>query len=316
MRILVTGGAGFIGSHVVDAFVAAGHHVAVVDNLSSGKRENLNPEAVFYEVDIRDAEMLDQVFARERPEVVDHHAAQIDVGRSVVEPGFDAEVNVLGTLNVLEAARRHGTRAFITISSAAVYGEPQHLPVDEAHPRAPLSPYGASKTATEIYMGVYGATYGLATMALRYANVYGPRQDPHGEAGVVAIFTERMLAADPARPPVINGDGDQTRDFVYVGDCARANVLAVQALVGGAALDNGGQRVYNIGTGAETSVTALATALKAATGYGGAIPHGPAKPGEIVRMYADCTRANEALGFAATVSLAEGLAQTVAYFRA
>jgi UDP-glucose 4-epimerase len=312
MRILVTGGAGFIGSHVVDALVAAGHHVAVVDNLSSGKRENLHPEARLYKVDIRDAERLAQVFAQERPEVVDHHAAQIDVGRSVAEPGFDAEVNVLGTLNVLEAARQAGTRGFITISSAAVYGEPRYLPVDEDHPRAPLSPYGASKTATEIYLGVYGATHGLATAALRYANVYGPRQDPHGEAGVVAIFTERMLAADPARPPMIHGDGAQTRDFIYVGDCARANLAAIAAL----ALDKGGGAIYNIGTGAETSVAQLAQALKAATGYAGEIARGPARPGDIVRMVSDCSRAREALGFEATTSLAAGLAATVAYFRA
>lgn len=306
MRILVTGGAGFIGSHVVDALIAEGHHVAVVDSLVRGKRENLNPKATFYEVDIRDAELLAQVFDRERPEVIDHHAAQVNVRTSIVEPSFDADVNVLGTINLLEQARRCGTRKFITISSAAVYGEPQYLPVDEVHPQHPLSPYGAGKYATESYLGVYRATHGLETTVLRYANVYGPRQDPHGEAGVVAIFTAKMLTPDEANPPIINGDGEQTRDFVYVGDCARANV---------AALDRGNGGVYNIGTGAETSVNQLAAQLQSATGCAGDIAHGPEKAGDIVRMYSDCRRAKEVLGWEASISLQEGLSQTVAYFQ-
>ena len=308
MRILVTGGAGFIGSHVVDAFIAAGHHVAVVDSLVTGKRENLNPKATFYEVDIRDAELLAEVFDRERPEIVDHHAAQVNVRTSVDNPGYDAEVNVLGALNVLEQARLHGVRKIIFISSGgAVYGEPEYLPCDEAHPIHPLSPYGAGKYAIEVYLNVYRATYGLETTVLRYANVYGPRQDPHGEAGVVAIFTGKLLegaTADAA--PVINGSGEQTRDFVYVGDCARANVLA---------LDKGSGSVYNIGTGEETSINDLAALLTELTNHAGDIVHGPETIGEVFRIYSDCARAHRELGWTATVSLREGLARTVAHFR-
>jgi len=312
MRILVTGGAGFIGSHVVDAFIAAGHHVAVVDSLASGRRENLNPRATFYEVDVRDAELLADVFAAERPEVVDHHAAQVEVRRSIEDPVYDAQVNVLGTLNVLEQARLAGARKVIYISSGgAVYGEPVRLPCDEEHPIAPLCPYGASKYAMEVYLRVYRATYGLETTVLRYANVYGPRQDPHGEAGVVAIFAGRMLNAEGGPQgtglpvPRINGDGEQTRDFVYVGDCARANVLA---------LDVGDGGVYNVGTGAETSINELASKLVAVTGYTGEVTHGPANAGEVIRIYSAVERAREGLGFEAAVPLTEGLARTVAFF--
>ncbi|MGC9521786.1 MAG: NAD-dependent epimerase/dehydratase family protein [Anaerolineae bacterium] len=306
MRILVTGGAGFIGSHVVDAYVAAGHDVAVVDNLVNGRRENLNPEAAFYEVDIRDAGALDEVFEREQPEVVNHHAAQIDVRRSVTEPIYDAEVNVLGALNVLEGARRYDAEQVIFISSAAVYGMPVYLPIDEEHPIRPLSPYGASKYAIETYLNVYRETHGLRTTVFRYANVYGPRQDPYGEAGVVAIFVSRML--DPeGPPPVINGSGEQTRDFVYVGDCARANVMALTQETSG---------VYNLGTGEETSVNELAAAIQALTGYPGEIAHGPAKAGDVARHYADASRAEAALGWRAEVDLRTGLAETVAYFEA
>jgi len=308
MRILVTGGAGFIGSHVVDAFIAAGHHVAVVDSLVTGKRENLNPTATFYEVDIRNAELLAEVFDREQPEIVDHHAAQVNVRTSVDNPGYDAEVNVLGALNVLEQARLHGVRKIIFISSGgAIYGEPEYLPCDEAHPIHPLSPYGAGKYAIEVYLNVYRATFGLETTVLRYANVYGPRQDPHGEAGVVAIFTGKLLeGATGVAAPVINGNGEQTRDFVYVGDCARANVLA---------LDKGSGSVYNIGTGEETSINDLAALLTELTDYAGDIVHGPETVGEVFRITSDCTRANQELGWTATVSLREGLARTVAHFR-
>jgi len=279
----------------------------VVDSLITGKPENLNPKATFYEVDIRDAELLTEVFDREQPEVVDHHAAQVNLRTSVDNPVYDAEVNVLGALNVLEQARRHGARKIIFISSAAVYGEPAYLPCDENHPIRPRSPYGASKYAIEVYLNVYRATYGLETTVLRYANVYGPRQDPHGEAGVVAIFTGKLLqGAARNAAPVINGNGKQTRDFVYVGDCARANVLA---------LDKGSGSVYNIGTGEETSINDLAALLTELTSYAGDIVHGPENAGEVFRIYSDCTRANQELGWAATVSLREGLARTVAHFR-
>jgi UDP-glucose 4-epimerase len=304
MRILVTGGAGFIGSHVVDAYIAAGHHVAIVDNLATGRRENLNPHATFYEVDICDAELLAQVFEQEQPEVVNHHAAQIDVRRSVADPLYDAQVNVIGTLTLLEQARAHNVQRFIFISSGgAIYGEPEHLGCDEEHPIAPLSPYGASKYAVEVYLSVYRTTYGLETAILRYANVYGPRQDPHGEAGVVAIFTGKMLAG---ATPTIHGNGEQTRDFVYVGDCARANLKV---------LTQGSGRAYNIGTGEETSINELAAVMKEVTGYTGEILHGPEKTGEVFRIYSDATRAQEELGWHAEVDLHEGLARTVAYFR-
>ena len=303
MRILVTGGAGFIGSHVVDAYIAAGHHVAVVDNLATGRRENLNPRAVFYEVDIRDAELLAEVFDREQPEVVNHHAAQADVRQSVTDPLFDAEVNVLGTLKLLEQARRHSVRKVIFISSGgAIYGEPEHLPCGEDHPVRPMSPYGASKAAIEIYLSVYRTTHGMATTVLRYGNVYGPRQDPHGEAGVVAIFTGKMLAGET---PVIFGSGEQTRDFVYVGDCARANLIA---------LEKGDNGAFNIGTGQETSINRIAALLKELTAYAGEIRYAPEKPGEVFRIYSECTLAEQSLGWAPTVALREGLARTVAYF--
>lgn len=302
-RILVTGGAGFIGSHVVDAYLAAGHDVTIVDNLSTGRRANLNPDATFYEVDIGDAEALADVFAHVRPQVVNHHAAQVDVRRSVDDPTFDAQINVVGTLNLLEQARTHGTEKVIFISSGgAIYGEPVYLPCDEDHPIQPLSPYGASKYAVEVYLSVYRATHGLATTILRYANVYGPRQDPYGEAGVVAIFTGKMLANET---PTIFGTGEQERDFVYVEDCARANVLALEEN------DNG---VYNIGTGVPTSVNELTAVLQDITGYKSQIEYGPAKAGDVFRTYLSVSHAKEGLGWAPQISLREGLTRTVAYF--
>jgi UDP-glucose 4-epimerase len=288
---------------VVDAYVAAGHQVVVVDDLSSGSRANLNPAATFYELDVRQPELRD-VFAAERPEVVNHHAAQIDVRRSVTEPGFDADVNVLGSINLLECARAVGVRKVIYISSGgAIYGEPERLPCDEDHPVAPLSPYGVSKYTVEQYLPIYQMTYGLDTTILRYANVYGPRQDPHGEAGVVAIFSGRMLAGDV---PTVNGSGEQARDFVYVADCARANLRA---------LDRGSGRAYNLGTGAATSINELAALLAEAADYPGPVVHGPAKAGEVFRITLEATRAREELGWEPEVDLAEGLERTVEYFR-
>ena len=303
MRILVTGGAGFIGSHVVDAFLEAGHHVAVVDDLSTGRRANLNPAATFYQLDIRDPALAD-VFAAERPEIVSHHAAQIDVRRSVAEPVFDADVNVLGSLNLLEQCREHGVRKVLYASSGgAVYGEPDYLPCDEGHPIRPLCPYGASKYVVEQYLYMYRELHGLDYTVLRYGNVYGPRQDPHGEAGGVAIFTAQMLRGET---PTINGSGEQERDFVYVGDCARANRLA---------LERGSGRAYNLGSGEGTAINTLFERLKAATGYAGGAVHGPAKSGETFRIFLDATRAREELGWQPTVDLDEGLARTAAYFR-
>jgi UDP-glucose 4-epimerase len=302
MNVLVTGGAGFIGSHVVETLIEAGHRVVVVDDLSHGRRENLHPDAVFYEMDIR-SPALRAIFEREQPEVVSHHAAQIDVGRSVQDPIFDAETNVLGTLNVLECCRAAQTRKIIFISSAAVYGEPQQLPCAEDHPIHPLSPYGASKYTIEVYLRTYRSTYGLETTVLRYGNVYGPRQDPHGEAGVVAIFTQRMLAGET---PTINGSGEQERDFVYVEDCARGNLRA---------LTRGDGDVVNLSTGRGISINRLTETLKALTHYAGTAHYGPEKPGEIFKITLDPARAAEALGWQPTVSLEEGLAHTVAFFR-
>lgn len=304
MRILVTGGAEFIGSHVVDAYVEAGHQVTVVDDLSTGRASNLNRQAAFFKVDIRGPE-LRQVFDGVRPEVVNHHAAQMDVRRSVAEPRMDADINILGSLNVLECARDYGVRKVIYISSGgAVYGEPVALPCDEGHPVEPICPYGASKHTVEHYLHVYHQVYGMDYTVLRHPNVFGPRQDPRGEAGVVAIFAGQMLGDAQV---VINGSGEQKRDFVYVSDCARANVLA---------LENGTRgRIYNLGRGIGTSVNEIFEHLRAITGYGRDAVHGPPKTGETFRIYLDATRARQELGWEPTVELQDGLRRTVAHFR-
>src|SRR6202795_4518746 len=247
MRVLVSGGAGFIGSHTVDALAArGGHEIAVIDDLSAGKREELNPRARFHQVDVRDASAVRGVIERERPEVLVHLAAQMDVRRSVADPAFDAQVNLVGFLNLMEAARSRGLKRVVFSSTGgAIYGEQDTFPADEGHPCRPVSPYGVAKFSTEAYLFFYRAQYGIDYAAMRYANVYGPRQDPHGEAGVVAIFCGRLLEDQPV---TIFGNGAQTRDYVYVGDVVRANVAAVTAAVTGP---------INIGTGIETSVNQL-----------------------------------------------------------
>ena len=303
MKILVTGGAGFIGSHVVDAMLADGHEVVVVDDLSTGRKRNLNPRARFYHMDIRDPGLA-EVFERERPEVVDHHAAQMDVRRSVVDPLFDADVNVRGTLNLLEQARTHGTRKVIYVSTGgAAYGEPKYLPCDEDHPIDPICQYGVSKHVVEHYLFVYRHLYNLDYTVLRYPNVYGPRQDPHGEAGVVAILTGKMLAGEPV---TINGTGEQERDFVYVADCARANVLALSKGSGG---------IFNLGSSRGTSVNLLFSALANIIGYSAEPRYGPPKAGETFKIYLDGRRAKAQLDWLASVDFDRGLEQTVAYFR-
>ena len=301
--VLVTGGAGFIGSHIVDTLLAAGYDVSVVDDLHTGKRENIHPDARFHQVDIRDAASLAAVFAAERPLAVLHEAAWADVRGSLTDPAGYAGVNVIGTLNLLEAARRHGTRKIVFASTGgAIYGNPAELPATEACPPAPLDPYGASKLAGEVFIATYRHNYGLDFCALRYGNVYGPRQDPFGEAGVVAIFTGKMLRGEPA---IINGDGRQSRDFIYVGDVARANLLALQ----------GGSGIYNVGTGVPTDVNTIFRELARLTGYKGEELHGPAKLGEVRDTYLDAGRAARELGWKAEVGLAEGLEWTVGYFR-
>jgi UDP-glucose 4-epimerase len=303
MKVLVTGGAGFIGSHVVDEFLAAGHDVVVVDNLVTGRRANLNPRAKFYEIDIRDP-ALAEVLQRERPDVIDHHAAQMDVRKSVADPLYDADVNVRGTVHLLECARRAGVRKIVYISTGgAVYGEPQYLPCDEAHPINPVCQYGVSKHVGEHYLYVYKELYGLDYAVLRYPNVFGPRQDPRGEAGVIAIFIGQMLAG---KPVTIYGSGEQERDFVYVADCARANLLAAAP---------GPSGLFNIGCGVGTSVNLLFSELQTIIDYSQPANYAPHRSGETFKIYLDSRRAQAELGWRQTVSLADGLRQTVRYFR-
>lgn len=300
MKILVTGGAGFIGSHVVDLFISEGYEVVVVDDLSTGRVSNLNPAATFYQIDIRDPKLV-EVFEKERPDFVSHHAAQMDVRRSVVEPLFDADVNILGSINLIEAAKKTGVKRIVYISSGGTaYGEPQYLPCDENHPVLPICQYGVSKHTVEHYLFLYHQNYGMDYTVLRYPNVYGPRQDPHGEAGVVAIFVGQMLAGDPV---TITGDGEQQRDFVYVGDCAQGNLLGLNAPVG----------IYNLGYGVGTSINQIFDALKQITGYPREAIHGPAKIGETRFIYLDAGKAKKFMGWMPTVTLEQGLQLTVDY---
>jgi UDP-glucose 4-epimerase len=303
-RILVTGGAGFIGSTVADLFLRAGWDVAVLDDLSSGKRENVPAAARFYPCDVRSA-AAQEVVERERPEVLCHHAAQIDVRRSMADPRHDADVNVGGILNLMGGAVRAGSVRHVIFASSggAIYGDTEVIPTPEEHPWRPASHYGASKAASELYLGVYRAACGIPFAALRYANVYGPRQDPHGEAGVVAIFCGRILEG---RRCTVNGDGGQTRDYVYVEDVARANLLAAERRHDGA---------LNVGTGVETDVNRLHAILAHAAGAAETPEHGPAKPGEQRRSAVDPCRAAAALGWRPEVPLEEGLSRTLAWFR-
>lgn len=302
MRALVTGGAGFIGSHITDALIDAGHTVTVVDDLSRGRRDQVNPAATFVALDITSPDLAAAV-ADVHPDVVFHAAAQIDVRESVRDPLHDANVNVVGTVNVLRAAVDAGTRRVIFASSGgAIYGDTDVLPTPEDHPCRPESPYGTAKLCAEAYGGTFSRQAGLEFVGLRYANVYGPRQDPHGEAGVVAIFATRLVHGEAV---VINGDGTQSRDYVHVQDVVRANLAAVDGPAG----------VYNIGTGVETDVNTLYRMVAAASGVSAAAGHGPAKPGEQRRSCLDTTAARERLGWNATVSFADGVQSTVEYFR-
>jgi len=300
---LVTGAAGFIASHVVDALIRDGYEVVAVDDLTTGRRENVNPSARFIHMDIRDPRLA-QVFDEERPNYVNHHAAQISIQTSLREAVRDADINILGSLLLLEYARKSEVEKFIYISSGgAIYGEPRYLPCDEEHPIQPLSPYGASKCAFEPYLFMYKELYGLDFTTLRYANIYGPRQDPFGEAGVVAIFTERMLQG---KEVIINGSGEQERDFVYVDDAVKANLLS---------LERGGGEVFNIGSGIGTSVNRMFALLKEITGYERPPTHGPPKEGEVFKIYLSAAKAREGLGWRPKIPLEEGLAGTVAYFK-
>lgn len=304
MKILVTGGAGFIGSHIVDEYLRLGHQVVILDNLITGRKRNINPAAKFYEADIRDVAAVRGIFEREKFDVLNHHAAQMDVRKSVEDPMYDASVNVIGALTLFENCVRTGVKRVLFASSGgAIYGEQDYFPADELHPTRPISPYGITKLTTEHYLYYYKVVYGIDSVSLRYANIYGPRQNPHGEAGVVAIFTTKLLAG---QQPIINGDGKQTRDYVFVGDVVRANVLA---------LNCEGSQVLNIGTGVESDVNQLFHHLKKWAGSSAEEKHGEAKKGEQTRSVLSYSKIATQLGWQPTVSLQEGLQQTVEYFR-
>jgi UDP-glucose 4-epimerase len=303
MKILVTGGAGFIASHIVDAYIQLNHEVYVIDDLSTGQARNINSSARVYTVDIADPK-AGRLIAGIQPHVLNHHAAQMDVRRSVADPAFDARVNIIGFINLLEACKDTGVKRVIFSSSGgAVYGDREPIPATEAHETLPLSPYGVSKLTGELYLGYYSMAFGLPYVALRYANVYGPRQSTKGEAGVVAIFISQLLAG---KNPVINGDGKQTRDYVFVGDVVRANI---------AALDSEAIGAVNIGTGKETDVVTLCELLREGVGSRVKPVHGPAKLGEQRRSCLDTSLASAVFGWRPEVTLEEGLRRTIAYYR-
>jgi UDP-glucose 4-epimerase len=303
LKIIVTGGAGFIGSNTVDKLIDLDHKVTIIDNLSTGKNENINPNTEFYNCDIRDKKLLD-IFIRQNPDVVIHDAAQVSVRISVEDPRQDADINICGSLNVIEAARQCGAKKIIFASSGGtVYGEQECFPADEGHPLKPVSPYGIAKLSVENYLYYYWKSFSLSYIALRYGNIYGPRQDPLGEAGVVAIFSKQIL---DGKNPIINGDGKQTRDYVYVGDVVEANIKALDTdFVGG----------LNIGTGIESDVLSLVNNLKQISGADVEKVHGPAKKGEQRRSVLSYNKAKQVLGWEPTVSLKQGLEKTYDWFK-
>ncbi|HBX23643.1 MAG TPA: UDP-glucose 4-epimerase [Desulfotomaculum sp.] len=299
MRVLVTGGAGFIGSHIVDALIARGDYVSVLDNLSSGRLENIDPRVNFYHGDIRDEQLVRETMRSEQPDFVIHQAAQMDVRASLNDPAFDAAVNILGTINLLEACCTYEVKKIVYASSAAVYGNPAYLPVDEKHPVQPLSGYGISKHTVEHYLAVYRELHGLNFTALRYANVYGPRQDANGEGGVVAIFTDMLLRG---KAPRIHGDGGQTRDFICVQDVARANL---------AAMETKGSGIYNVSTGVPTTVNQLFETLRGIIGCATEPLYSSPRERDIRHSYLAPGAAADGISWRAALDLTEGLRQTV-----
>lgn len=303
MKILVTGGAGFIGSHLVDRLIKEGHRVSVIDNLSTGKKENINPKAKFYKIDICDPE-ISQIFEKEKPEIVFHYAAQIDLRESVEDPIKNAQINILGTLNILESCKNFRVKKVIFASTGgAMYGEAEIIPTPETYPEFPLSPYGIEKLTIEKYLNYYSKVFGLPFISLRLANIYGPRQNSKGEAGVVAIFCDKMLSGEQ---PIIYGDGNRTRDFVFVDDVVDANILA---------MEKGRVGIFNIGTAKETNINTIFKKLKELTASNCKEIHGPAKPGEQKRSCLDFAKAKKELNWQPQFNLDEGLKKTVEWFK-
>ncbi len=303
MKILVTGGAGFIGANLVNALIEHGHDVVIIDNLVTGKKNNLNPKAKFYNIDIRDKD-IEKIFKEHNFDIVNHHAAQIDVRKSVENPVYDRDVNVIGLLNLLQNSIKYKIKKFINISSGGViYGDDAELPIKETAKKNPLSPYGISKLSGENYMYIYNKLHNLKYTTLRYSNVYGKYQDPKGEAGVIAIFSNLML---DKKQPVMYGDGKQTRDYVYVKDVVNANLLA---------MEKGDYEAFNIGTGTETSVIELFNIMKKITDYQGEPKHEPARPGELLRNSLDITKAKKLLNWQPKYTLEEGLKETIAWVK-
>ena len=303
MNILVTGGAGFIGSQVADAYIQAGHHVAIIDNLSTGRREFVHPKAAFYQTDIDNPSVF-EIMKNEEIQVINHHAAQISVHDSVEDPIADAKSNIIGTLQLLQNAVSLSVEKVIFASTGgAIYGEQDNFPAQESHPKRPTSPYGLSKRAVEDYLRFYREHHGLSSVSLRYGNVFGPRQNPHGEAGVIAIFCSRLVAG---QPPVVNGDGKQTRDYVFVGDVVSANLLALGLKC---------SDVFNIGTGQETPVNELGRSLLEISGSKLKVKHAPNRGYEQRRSCLDYKKANDAFGWEPEVPLEEGLIETYKFFK-
>ncbi len=325
--VLVTGGAGFIGSHIVDLFIENNYRVVVVDDLSSGREENLNEDAQFYKLNITDKKGLEEVFQQERPDYISHQAAQISVSLSVRDPLFDAQTNILGSLNLLQCCVNYQVKGIVFASSGGtIYGEPEHFPVSEAHPLQPLSPYGISKVTVEHYLDFYRKNYNFPYVSLRYGNVYGPRQDPYGEAGVIAIFIEKMLKGEI---PTINGDGEYIRDYVYVGDVARANLLAIENMLKLAKvvqkekiveettynIYNIDNNSFNLGTGVGASVNELFHLLREIIKFPHPANYGPPRAGDLRKNILDCQLIKNVWGWQPEVNLSEGLKKTVHWFK-